>query len=1124
MADRISACLIVKNEPGLERAVLSIRPHVDEVCIVDTGSHDGTAEVAARLADKFEFFTDCNFPDGDIADFSRARAKSFALASHETVVWLDADDTVENPDQLRDAIAWCHARSKGQPWRALFGYDYDQDAEERSISWQQRERVVYPANQFHWVYRVHEGLTCRLANEWQTLEPPYPIVWRHHCDKTKPRSRRNLRILLDHVREVGVDHVDPKTMFDLGMEFAKSGDHNLALAWMVRFVHASDLDDERMLACLHMVDVLSFWPGREQDAALWGQKAVQYRPDWPDGYFALAKLAYGVANKVKHRGDAAAELRHLARVRHFAEKGLALTRPRSSAPQNPSDATFNVPAILQDVLERLGDVKAAYDLFKHVVRADDPAAQLRLRELELRTTDLHAGKLDVAIVCGAFGEAWDPDSAARRGIGGSETAVIQVAKRLAILDCRVRVYCRCDRPGLYEGVEYRAMGNVDEVEGCDLLVAWRSAELLENHRAKVKWLWVHDVLPAGATPWNIDLADRVLALSAWHADHLRKAFPGVADRVVQTRNGIEFERFDVEVTRHPHRAIYSSSPDRGLTELLDMWPAILARVPDAELHVFYGFAGFPKLARDEFETKMAATPGVVHHDRVDQATLAREMLAAGAWLYPSWAGGKPFTETSCITAMEAQAAGLHGVCSPYGALPETARYCAMPVGAVDTEEYRIQFVDAAVTALTLSDKCDTWREPVREYARDTFGWDPVAVQWGEWAFRDVAMAKVTPITEGVYAVRPNLPTIHMILAPQASGDVLMDATGDPGAEAQGRGSRVGFLGLVRAMGATGRWNVRAYSTFRHPLVHREGVDYVRLDHLLSAPAPDVVLAYYDTSPLVHFDGRRTLRVASHHTYQPYMHFDSADVNVAPSQHAVDILREQFDPTGRWAVLPNAVGELPIERRPVCGRILYHTSADRGLHNLLNAYPEIRRMMPEAHLHVVGPLRAILDSEEPKGRLGDRTRELRASYARAEAAGGVVLLGKLPRAELWRELAEASVFAFPCEPTAPCETFSVSTMECCRLGIPVVLAPADALESIYRGHVAMCPSPASQHLDVFAETVACTLAVAETSDLRELGPQLAAQYTFDRAAVALEGIIRDASLYAGPRYLQRACAE
>ena len=53
----LSACMIVKNEEkDLERCLKSVRPHVDELVIVDTGSTDRTVEIAEYYADKLRFF------------------------------------------------------------------------------------------------------------------------------------------------------------------------------------------------------------------------------------------------------------------------------------------------------------------------------------------------------------------------------------------------------------------------------------------------------------------------------------------------------------------------------------------------------------------------------------------------------------------------------------------------------------------------------------------------------------------------------------------------------------------------------------------------------------------------------------------------------------------------------------------------------------------------------------------------------------------------------------------------------------------------------------------------------------------------------------------------------------
>jgi glycosyltransferase involved in cell wall biosynthesis len=113
---------------------------------------------------------------------------------------------------------------------------------------------------------------------------------------------------------------------------------------------------------------------------------------------------------------------------------------------------------------------------------------------------------------------------------------------------------------------------------------------------------------------------------------------------------------------------------------LHYWPQIRQRVPDAELHAFYGWDVFDKMAmrdphRMAFKLRLLAKAaevggeesGVFLHGRVSQPELARQMRDARVWGYPTY-----FTETSCIGAMEARAAGLPIVTTALGALNETA--------------------------------------------------------------------------------------------------------------------------------------------------------------------------------------------------------------------------------------------------------------------------------------------------------------------------------------------------------------------------------------------------------------------------------------------------------------------
>jgi 2-polyprenyl-3-methyl-5-hydroxy-6-metoxy-1,4-benzoquinol methylase/glycosyltransferase involved in cell wall biosynthesis len=353
------------------------------------------------------------------------------------------------------------------------------------------------------------------------------------------------------------------------------------------------------------------------------------------------------------------------------------------------------------------------------------------------------GALDIVFACGDAWEAWTPLVHRERGIGGSETMVVELAKRLSLMGHRVRVYTSTGKygEGIFDGVEYRQSAHLDRGGECDVFVAWRNAALLRlPWRARLRLAWAHDVFLGNANHASLLMADRVLALSRWHKGFMSSHHNLPEGQIGVTRNGIDLARFEQEVDRDPHKAVYSSSPDRGLPALLKVWPQIRERVPDATLHVFYGFDNWEKAAQARGsapelqgiallreQMKALETHGVVYRDKVDQGTLAREFLSAGVWSYPTW-----FTETSCITAMEAQAAGLRIVTSSIAALNETVGqdYGVLLDGDWLSADYQERFVDEVVRAMTTPE--GSWkktREELRARAARDFGLDSLADDW-----------------------------------------------------------------------------------------------------------------------------------------------------------------------------------------------------------------------------------------------------------------------------------------------------------------------------------------------------------------------------------------------------------
>ena len=92
---RVSLCLIVKNEEhNLPACLGSAADLVDEVVVVDTGSTDGTKEVARKSGAKVH-----DFPWID--DFSAARNETLKHATGDWIFWMDADDRLDEDNRAR---------------------------------------------------------------------------------------------------------------------------------------------------------------------------------------------------------------------------------------------------------------------------------------------------------------------------------------------------------------------------------------------------------------------------------------------------------------------------------------------------------------------------------------------------------------------------------------------------------------------------------------------------------------------------------------------------------------------------------------------------------------------------------------------------------------------------------------------------------------------------------------------------------------------------------------------------------------------------------------------------------------------------------------------------------------
>lgn len=324
----------------------------------------------------------------------------------------------------------------------------------------------------------------------------------------------------------------------------------------------------------------------------------------------------------------------------------------------------------------------------------------------------------IAIVCPAAPEPWGPHSILS-GIGGSEEAVIRLSRVFSRQGHRVTVYgTGWEGVDLVSAVRYRKLSHYIPH---DILLGWRYPEIFLNQlrplEATWKGLWLHDSTSKERVALAAPFVNAVWCISQYHAS----LYDGIPN-VYVGRNGIDPWMFSVDVQRNVHKVVYVSTAFRGLDRLLNWWPNILAKVPDAELHAYYGWEAADKLGVTstpqgaEFKRQVTATferePSLVWHGRVGQYELYKEMASAGVWAYPA-----TWYEEHCISAYIAQGSGTWPVVTPKGALDQSV------VFGWKTDDDN--FVSSVVEALNT----DSGRDRMADWIRANCSWDDVAYMW-----------------------------------------------------------------------------------------------------------------------------------------------------------------------------------------------------------------------------------------------------------------------------------------------------------------------------------------------------------------------------------------------------------
>lgn len=771
---KIALALIVKGTDDeakvLDRCLENVSPYVDGIFITSThkkGQKPNKAvdKVCKKYGAHVSYFEWIN-------NFAAARRYNFSQVpkDYEYILWCDADDVFRGLDKLRPTLEANNVDA------LAFNYLYDFDKYNNPTVVHKKTQVVRNDGCVVWAGKVHEDFAETRMLNLQFV----PEIERMHLtteERVAIAAKRNLEIAKEDAVEK--PH-DPRVYFNLGNANIGASQYNDAIVAFNEFLLTSQSDDEKYVA-YQRLGTAHHLLGHREEAMRSLYLAIGMKPECPDAYHQISGLLF--------------EYNMLDKAEFYALFGLRL-KPQyhSMIVYNPRDYDYNPMMLLAKIyfnksrpdlalpmlkgclqiypkdeyLKTLvGDMEKEKERLKLVLTAVEELSKETdskeiIRKIEALPVDLQShpkicqlknryliketssGK-DIAYYCGETKHEWNPIMAKDKGIGGSEEAVINLSEQWAKEGYNVTVFNNCGyKPMTVNGVTYKPFWMYNGRDKYDITIAWRSPRIADYDINTTKlFVDLHDVIPKGEfNEKRLKKIDKIFVKTQAH----RVLFPNVPDeKFAIIPNGHDLSLFDHDIKRDPMLLVNTSSPDRSMDVLPELFKRVKEQVPEAKLKWCYGWEIFdnansdnPKMMawKDKIVSEMSDA-GIENLGRLSQKEAAKLYLEGRVFAYPT-----EFYEIDCISAKKAQAGGAIPVTTDFAALNESVQFGHKVKSnktkdnwvrdyqfsfGIEDEETKKAWVDAVVKILK-SPMDEKEIQTMRDWAKK-FDWQIIAKEW-----------------------------------------------------------------------------------------------------------------------------------------------------------------------------------------------------------------------------------------------------------------------------------------------------------------------------------------------------------------------------------------------------------
>lgn len=699
----IALCMIVngveKEAAPLRQCLKSINKHVDGIFL--TLTHKKGEVVSEKVKEVAEAFG-ANMSEFEwVNDFSKARNYNFSQVPKEYshIMWVDADDVVRGAERLRKVV---EENKDVDAFSMMYLYAFDEYKHPTVVH--QKTRIVKNDGCVEWAGNLHEDFKHN-RNITTKLVKDIEVLHMSNDKRFNESQERNVEVARAQMQQLPND---PRSYWNLANSLKAVGKDDEAIPLFAKFQEMSSSEDEKYIVFLRLAECY-ITKDDKVTALANARMALGMKPEYPDAYhlqghiYAMMKnwerardmFLLGLAHKPPYydiivynpRDYDAVPLKALAKVYYMLNRpqdaltcleGVARIYPDDKELRKTVDSMSLEAAYFESALKEVQRIHQLESVDEKLSALDALPENLQshphvcLLRNTLRVKEESSGK-DLVIYCGMTAEEWTPETAIKKGIGGSEEAVVNLSRELVKLGWNVTVYNNCGhKPHVFDGVTFKPFWMWNFRDKQDVTILWRHPLPADYEINSTKvFLDVHDAIYEGEfTEQRLQKIDKIFVKSHFH----RSLYPNVPDdKFVIIPNGIVSEWFAGETKKDPLLIVNTSSPDRGLQALIKGMRIIRKEIPDIKCQWAYGWGVYDIVHgtnesqmrwKQEIEQGMKDV-GIEVLGRIGHKEVAELYKKASVLAYPT-----EFAEIDCISVTKAIATGAIPVTTDFSAIGE----------------------------------------------------------------------------------------------------------------------------------------------------------------------------------------------------------------------------------------------------------------------------------------------------------------------------------------------------------------------------------------------------------------------------------------------------------------------